>query len=107
MADKKDVPLSGANMRGWSKIRAILGWLKFVSAYVERDKKIMKLAVFGFGVYTVLIENIARGLWLVGLAKVGPSSPTAPPRSALRYEIFALAPLRVWSRGTDSGQRTA
>ena len=26
----------------------------------------------------------------MGLAKVGPSSPTAPPRSALRYEIFAL-----------------
>jgi len=64
---------------------------------MERDKKIMKLAVFGFGVYTVLIENIARGLWLVGLAKVGPSSPTAPPRSALRYEIFALTPLRKWS----------
>jgi hypothetical protein len=31
-----------------------------------------------------LIESIARGLWIVGLAKVGPSSPTAPPRSALR-----------------------
>jgi len=29
-------------LRIWSKIRAILGWSKFVSAYVERDKKIFK-----------------------------------------------------------------
>ena len=43
-------------MRIWSKIRAILGWSKFVSAYVERDKKIMKLAVFGVGVAAHLID---------------------------------------------------
>ena len=30
-----------------------------------------------------------------GVAKVGPFSPTAPPRSALRYEIFGLTPLRI------------
>jgi hypothetical protein len=58
----------------------------------------LKLAVFGIQVATFLIESIARGLWLVGLAKAGPSSPTAPPRSALRYEIFALSLLRKWSR---------
>jgi hypothetical protein len=63
---------------------------------MKRDKKIFKLAVFGVQVPTLLIESIARGLWLVGLAKVGPSSPTAPPRSALRYEIFALTPLCFW-----------
>ena len=40
----------------WSKIRAILGWSKFVSAYVERDKKILKLAVFGVRVTAHLIE---------------------------------------------------
>jgi len=33
-------------LRIWSKIRAILGWLKFVSAYVERDKKILKNFIF-------------------------------------------------------------
>jgi len=34
------------NLRIWSKIRAILGWSKFVSAYVERDKKILKNSIF-------------------------------------------------------------
>jgi hypothetical protein len=68
----------------------IFGLSEFVSVCMERDKKNMKLAVFGIQVAAFLIESIARGLWLVGLAKVGPSSPTAPPRSALRYEIFAL-----------------
>jgi hypothetical protein len=33
-------------LRIWSKIRAILGWSKFVSAYVERDKKILKKWIF-------------------------------------------------------------
>jgi len=37
---------------------------------MERDEKIIKLAVFGIQVAAFLIENIARGLWLVGLAKV-------------------------------------
>ncbi len=31
-----------ANLRIWSKIRIYLGWSKFVSAYVERDKKNFK-----------------------------------------------------------------
>ncbi|MBA7472701.1 hypothetical protein ES707_08033 [subsurface metagenome] len=35
-----------ANLRIWSKNRAILGWLKFVSAYVEKDKKILKNSIF-------------------------------------------------------------
>ena len=43
-------------LRIWSKIRAILGWLKFVSAYVERDKKNLKLAVFGIQVAAFLID---------------------------------------------------
>jgi hypothetical protein len=33
-----------------------LGWSKFVSAYVERDKKNFKLAVFGVQVAAVLID---------------------------------------------------
>jgi hypothetical protein len=45
---KKDVPLSRANLRIRSKIRAILGWSKFVSAYVERDKKNLKNLIFAF-----------------------------------------------------------
>jgi len=44
------------NLRIWSKIRVILEWSKFVSAYVERDKKIVKLAVFSVRVDTVLID---------------------------------------------------
>ncbi len=43
-------------MRIWSKIRAILVMVKFVSAYMERDKKILKLAVFGVQVAALLIE---------------------------------------------------
>ena len=35
----------------------ILVMVKFVSAYVERDKKILKLAVFGVQVATVLIVH--------------------------------------------------
>jgi hypothetical protein len=45
---KKDAPLSRADLRIWSKIRAILRWSKFVSAYVERDKKILKNFIFAF-----------------------------------------------------------
>ena len=30
------------NLRIWSKIRVFLGWSKFVSVYVERDKKNFK-----------------------------------------------------------------
>ena len=37
-----------ANLRIWSKIRVFLGWSKFVSAYVERDKKILKNFIFAF-----------------------------------------------------------
>ena len=43
---KKDVPLSRANLRIWSKIRIYLGWSKFVSAYVERDKKKFEISRF-------------------------------------------------------------
>ena len=53
-----DASLIRADLRIWSKIRAILGWSKFVSAYVERDKKILKLAVFGIQVAAFLIENL-------------------------------------------------
>ena len=35
-----------ANLRIWSKIRAVLGWSKFVSAYVKKDKKILKNMIF-------------------------------------------------------------
>jgi len=31
-----------------AKNRVILGWLKFVSAYVEKDKKILKNLIFAF-----------------------------------------------------------
>jgi len=34
-----------------------LGWSKFVSAYVERDKKILKNLILGVWVPTILIEN--------------------------------------------------
>ncbi len=47
-------------MRIWSKIRIHLGWSKFVSAYMERDKKIMKLAVFGVQVAVLLIDFFRR-----------------------------------------------
>ncbi len=36
------------SLRIWLKFRAILGWSKFVSAYVERDKKILKNLIFAF-----------------------------------------------------------
>jgi len=42
----------------WSKIRAILGWSKFVSAYVKRDKKILKKWILGVWVPTILIEGV-------------------------------------------------
>ena len=41
-------PLFFYPLRIWSKIRAILGWLKFVSAYVEKDEKILKNFIFAF-----------------------------------------------------------
>jgi hypothetical protein len=47
-------------MRIWSKIRIYLGWSKFVSSYVERDKKILKLAVFGVQVAALLIESLMQ-----------------------------------------------
>jgi len=43
---KKDVSLSRANMRIWLKIRVFLVMVKFVNAYVERDKKILKKRIF-------------------------------------------------------------
>jgi hypothetical protein len=52
----------------------------------------MGILVGGFGSQGFFSEGfVVRGEWFVGLAKVGPSSPTAPPRSALRYEILASA----------------
>ncbi len=36
------------------------GWYKFVNAYVERDKKNLKLAVFGVQVTAFLIENLTQ-----------------------------------------------
>ena len=38
MSRKKDVPLSRANLRIWSKIGVFLGLVKFVSAYAIRGK---------------------------------------------------------------------
>jgi len=35
-------------MRIWLKIQTILGWSKFVSAYVERDKKNLKKWILAF-----------------------------------------------------------
>jgi hypothetical protein len=35
-----------------------LGWSEFVSAYVERDKKILKNLIFGVWVPTILIERV-------------------------------------------------
>ena len=37
-----------------------LGGNKFVNAYVERDKKNLKLAVFGVQVAAFLIENLTQ-----------------------------------------------
>ena len=53
---KKHAPLIRANLRIWSKIRAIWGWSKFVSAYVERDKKILKNLIFALTPPVYLIE---------------------------------------------------
>jgi predicted permease len=33
-----------------------LGWTKFVSAYVERDKKILKNLIFAFALPALLID---------------------------------------------------
>jgi len=38
------------------KIRVFFGWYKFVNAYVEGDKKIFGLAVFGVQIPTLLID---------------------------------------------------
>jgi len=78
-------------LRIWSKIRAILGWSKFVSAYVERDKKNLKLAVFGVQVAALLIESFST--WLGGGKNWVPDKGVLG--SALRFEIFAFAPLRI------------
>jgi len=42
-------PLVGRTCANGAKIRAILVMVKFVSAYVERDKKILKNLIFAFG----------------------------------------------------------
>ena len=55
--EKKDVPLSRVNLREWSEKHGFFGGNKFVNTYMERDKKIMKLAVFGIPVAAFLIEN--------------------------------------------------
>ncbi len=81
-------------MRIWLKIRAILGWLKFVSAYVERDKKILKLAVFGVQVAALLIESFST--WFGGGKNWVPDKGVLG--SVLRFEIFAFAPLYILLR---------
>ena len=42
----KHVPLSRASMRVWYEKRGFFGGNKFVSAYVERDKKNLKKWIF-------------------------------------------------------------
>ena len=44
-------------MRIWSQNRAILGWLKFVSRYVERDKKNVEEFDFCSQTIAQMIEN--------------------------------------------------
>ncbi len=58
---------------------------------MERDKKIMKLAVFGVQVAALLIESFST--WLGGGKNWVPDKGVLG--SALRYEIFALTPLRI------------
>jgi len=53
---KKHVPLSRANLRIWSKIRVFLGLVKFLSAYVGRDKKKFKKWIFALTPLRELFE---------------------------------------------------
>jgi len=55
-----------ADLRIWSKNRVFFGWYKFVSAYMERGKKNLKLAVFGIQVAAFLIEILlTKTLFLI------------------------------------------
>ena len=53
-------------MRIWSKIRAILGRSKFVSGYVERDKKILKRLIFAAEYLRILLRSSAPRAQAVG-----------------------------------------
>ena len=54
----KHAPLIRANMRIWLKIRVFLGWSKFVSAYVERDKKILEFWIFAGNYMRKLLRSL-------------------------------------------------
>jgi hypothetical protein len=46
ISQKKDVPLSRANLRKWSENNGFFEGNKFVNNYTKRDKKIMKKWIF-------------------------------------------------------------
>jgi len=46
-------------LRIWSKIRAILGWSRFVNLYVERDKDFSKNFIFAFDPLRILLHSSA------------------------------------------------
>ena len=58
---------------------------------MERGKKILKLAIFGVRVAAFLIESFST--WLGGGKNWVPDKGVLG--SALRYEIFAFAPLCI------------
>jgi len=65
-------------LRIWSKIRVFLRWSKFVGAYVERDKKILKNLIFalapcGFGRFFV-----ARDSWFIENRSQTTEDPASP-----------------------------
>jgi len=57
MSRKKDVPLSRANLRIWSKNPVLFRLSEFVSACVERDKKNFGFLDFCAQLPAFLIEN--------------------------------------------------
>jgi len=53
-------------MRIWLKKSAILVMVKFVSAYVERDKKILKRLIFAAEYLRILLRSSAPRAQAVG-----------------------------------------
>ncbi len=53
---RQGASIIGANLRVWSEKHGFFGWHEFVNTYIERDKKFLKLAVFGVQVAALLID---------------------------------------------------
>ncbi len=53
------------NLRVWLKIGVILGMVKFVSGYVERDKEMLKNSIFAPEYLRILLRSSAAGAQLL------------------------------------------